>query len=191
MDSWVGLVGALAWPATVFGLAWMFRVETRRVLGRLNGLKFHDLEATFLSELRAAEAVAGLPGPGGNASPPKIVRELNPPGFEPSPRRAVLNAWDRVEDAARTVGTGPGEVEAGGLIRHGLTDGPSLLLFDRLRRLRDQVAQTPEFEPSAAEARRFTALADRLVARLAGLASDRPAGSDSAVGCVPTSVRVN
>ena len=80
-------LGHIAWPATAMTVVYWFRVEVRRALLRLAVVKVRDLEATFESELKAAEAATPvLPH-----LVPSVAHELD--GGEVDPAEAVVSAW--------------------------------------------------------------------------------------------------
>ncbi|WP_157957103.1 hypothetical protein [Salinicola salarius] len=94
---------------------------------------------------------------------------------ERHPRTAILEAWTRLERAARTSlssqesgESGPGEVSAARLpellVRAGLIDQPQVTLYHELRRLRREVAR--DLEPTKEAAQNYVELSRALQSQL-------------------------
>ena len=90
------------------------------------------------------------------------------------PRSAILEAWVRVEAAARTAlackstsVTSPGYIPASRLgeplTKKGVIEPENLGLFHDLRRLRNEVAHAQGFEPTLASANQYIDLASSLL----------------------------
>ena len=182
MEHFVNLVDAIAWPAAAIWLGYIFRGEIRKLLGRVSALKYKDLEASFEKELAAAETEAQkvLPPkpPNNSISDEPVYPNPYDERYEQllrisdeSPRAALLEAWVEVEAAlmesaeeymsgsARRVLPRKLMIE---LINNGKYPKTVLPLFEDLRRLRNEAAHTPEFEPTSRQTRRYLQMAIEL-----------------------------
>jgi hypothetical protein len=113
------MTGALAWPLVVGAIAYTYRSELRQVLVALKRLKLGPVEAeVFAIEAREARVLAeSLPASNRNhpASPGTTEHSPAPADsksriedellmlIDGSTERPVLGAWNRVEDAMRSV----------------------------------------------------------------------------------------
>ena len=153
------LIQAITWPATTILIAAMFRSEVRQLLERLVHLKVRDVEARFERALRETEDLA----------PPtieskRVFHELHgaPAPAPRSPRAAISDAWVMLSARVdRLAGTSGAETTKA-LAEQGLLSGPTLLLFERLRQLHEQVAREDRWEPTADGAARYSRLARML-----------------------------
>jgi len=132
------ILGHIAWPATAMTIAYWFRDEVRRALLRLAVVKIHDIEATFESELKAAEA-ATLAVP---HLVPAVAHELDG-GIEAiDPASAVVAAWRSLEES------------------------PAVDALERLRALGLRVEQGVADDLTADRARRYVSTAGALARSL-------------------------
>jgi hypothetical protein len=168
------IVASIAWPvAIVLGLL-LFRDNLVDLLPHLR-VKHKDWEASF----RLAEKeVAALP-------PAPIVPEAQPTPEEKSryeqiaelsPRAAILELRNEIEDAVRTVverhmeyaGKAPLTLlTATRLLRsHELIDSTTSALLDHLRAIGNNAAHSSSAEFSKDDAMRYRAIADEILPRL-------------------------
>lgn len=94
VNALIALIDALAWPASVLSIAFLFRHEVRGVLTRLGEFKYAGVEMTFRDDLRDAEVLAGA-----------IPNASSPP--EPTPAARVqleVGLSDSTELAGTLVG---------------------------------------------------------------------------------------
>jgi hypothetical protein len=183
------LVQSLAWPVAAVAIAALFRAEVRLVLERIVRLKYRDFEAQFRRDLAESEGLADTAGPKRLLDLPgesrRVLPEFDSPIADhrigsPGPRVLVESAWSSLSDAAdRAAGTA-GIDPLPALAGHGHLSGRDLLLFDRIRRLRTQVVEATEWEPSPDDAARYAALAGALADRLGRAAGDRKSGGKTA-----------
>ncbi|MDX8445024.1 DUF4145 domain-containing protein [Mesorhizobium captivum] len=181
--SVIGSITSLAWPAAVVTAVWMFRGEIRPLLPRLR-LKHKETEVSF--RLDAAETVVGqLPAPPDTA--PATPEELS--RFEQlvniSPRTALMEirreAEEAISNAASRAGYPPRAF--GGtrgtlrmLRKHDLVDENTSQLLDDLFAIGNAAAHDPQASLTAIDARRYRALADRVIAVLENPPPREPSG---------------
>lgn len=175
METVVGIVNALAWPACVLWLAYLFRGEIRAVAARVSHLKFKEFEAKFSQDLNVVEHSLKKLEEAKPNSLPSNTRTLNPELdqleriAEVSPRAAVIEAWRLIEEAAGRSGFVQGAsiprinaaLFVNWLVREGKLPVDSEATFDALRDLRNRVAHAPEFSISLSDAQRYLQLAAR------------------------------
>lgn len=170
----VSLIVGIAWPVTVFAIAYLFRNVLRGLFIRVSQLKYKDVEANFASVLAEAEAkvaevdtgkfkISSLREVGSKLPSLRRIAEV-------SPRAAIMEAWILIEDAAGRSGFVQGAgtprintalfVEE--LVRTGKLPAASLVLYEQLRKLRNQAAHLPDFSISPNEADRYLELAAKL-----------------------------
>lgn len=162
------LVKATAWPVIVLIVVLVFRGELSALFGRLRKGKIGGAEFEFedaVAELRAD-----------SVSIPE-VRAVDVAAVSDNPRTAVLEAWLRVEDCARTLagaqGISPSLVAAArapvlikAIVEKNLLSPEQVQLFHDLRRLRNQVASVREFSPSSESVVSYISLANGLAAAI-------------------------
>lgn len=177
------LTEALAWPVAAVVLVLFLRREIGLMLPLLKRIKAGPLEAEFereLKELRTttdAELPKVAPSAETQSEATLLVKlaELNP-------RSAVLEAWQRVETAARRVPTRralnltPAQEQspvavARALSAKGLISTEEYTLFHDLRALRNQAAHAHDFSPTGEAALNYVALSSRLLMTLERAAS--------------------
>jgi len=181
------LLQAVTWPAALIVISVMFRADVRQLLDRLVRLKIKDVEAQFQRELRESEDLASqvieprrLLGAHGESV--RMIHELDGlvvPVSIPiaipvlassrrTPLASIEESWAELafaaDRAAGTTGTGIDPVRT--LVEKGILGGSTLLLFERLRQLRMQVAQQAGWEPSADAAKRYADLARKLATKI-------------------------
>lgn len=167
----------LAWPIAVVVLAVLLREEIGKLLPLMKKFKAGPLEAEFGREMAVLKETTPAPDPStpGIKSPyfDSVLQQL----AEVHPRSAVLEAWVRLEDAARAALSrpsskiaGPGYIPAAKLaeelVKDGRIDQSQVTLFHELRRLRNDVAHLVGLAPDAEAARSYIELAGQLQASL-------------------------
>jgi hypothetical protein len=173
--SIVQSVASTVWPVAIFGSVFLFRRHLIALLPLLR-LKHRDLEISFRLDRAEGEAAA-LP------TPPAIQEALPTPeersGFEQiadaSPRAAILEVRAEIEEAVRSFARSRGVPVQGfqsllGLTRilrsSGAIDSNISSLLDDLRVVGNNAAHDPGTMVSRAEALRYRALADQIIAQL-------------------------
>ncbi len=168
------LVQSLSWPAAAVVITAMLRSEVRLIVERLVRLKYRDFEAQFLHELGEAEGLSESPSPRRlidlSSDSKRVLHELETGVTarprNPAPRAVIDAAWAELSAAAdRAAGTA-GEEGVRALANRGDLPGTGLLAFDRLRRLHARFASEADWQPPAAVAERFAAVARPLATRL-------------------------
>ncbi|KAA0018747.1 hypothetical protein F0A16_09600 [Salinicola corii] len=168
------LVRSLAWPVFALILALLFRDQILQFGSFIKKLRAGPIEAEFehdLEQLRSLSPgrVDVVSARAGEAE--TFLTEL----AERHPRTAILEAWTRLERAARTSLSSqesedgsPGEVSAVRLpellVRAGLIDQPQVTLYHELRRLRREVAR--DLDPTNEAARIYVELSRALQSQL-------------------------
>lgn len=187
MEHVVNIIDALAWPAAVVWLGYLFRSDLRKLLGRVTSLKYKDVEASFEKELAAAEEEARKALP--NKEKPSSLADEEPVYPSPyderyerllriaeeSPRAALLEGWVEVEaslsEAAERNGvqnsrrTSPRKVVLE-LINTGGYANTLLPFFEDLRGLRNEAAHASHFVPTSKQTRRYLQMAIELALTL-------------------------
>ncbi|MER8382269.1 DUF4145 domain-containing protein [Mesorhizobium sp. M0027] len=160
---------SLAWPAAIVAAVWIFRGELRPLLPRLH-LKHKDTEISFrLSE--AEKTAEHLPHKNIEIPPPtpeeisrfdKIVQI--------SPRAAILEVRAELESAVYGLAESSGQARKlpfGNMIRllrdNELIDAGTSALLDDLRVLGNRAAHETSHDFSVDDARRYKAIADRVM----------------------------
>ncbi|WFF41220.1 hypothetical protein EVC62_06730 [Salinicola endophyticus] len=160
------LVRSLAWPVFALILALLFRDQILQFGSFIKKLRAGPIEAEFehdLEQLRSLspgrDDVVGVRA----GEEETFLTEL----AERHPRTAILEAWTRLERAARaslssreSEDSSPGEVSAARLpellVQAGLIDQPQVTLYHELRRLRREVAR--DLEPTKEAAQNYVEL---------------------------------
>lgn len=169
--SVISSITSLAWPAAFVGAVWLFRGEIRPLLPRLK-LKHKETEISF--RLDAAEnVVEQLPVP--QEAAPATPEELS--RFEQlvaiSPRGALMEIRREVEEALGNAARRAGYKTFGGarsqlrILRKGtIIDENTSKLVDDLFAIGNAAAHDPQAAITAADARRYRVIADRVVETL-------------------------
>lgn len=160
---------SLAWPGAIVAAVWIFRGELRPLLPRLQ-LKHKETEITFrLSE--AERTVEQLPRKDLDVPPP-TPEEIS--RFDKiahiSPRAAILEIRAELESAVYGLAESSGDprkLPFGNMIRllreNELVDPGTSALLDDLRVLGNRAAHGPIQDFSVEDARRYKAIADRVM----------------------------
>ncbi|GDY11354.1 hypothetical protein LBMAG53_02310 [Planctomycetota bacterium] len=170
MDLLAGIAAiltAIAWPTAVIVTVVLLRRPLRELLTSLRALKVNDLvEASFGADVAALQQAAGPDAP--QPANDELLRLARI-----SPRAAVLEAWIRLEFAARAALKRRGanltadELRApirlaGALGEHGLLPPRRLAVFDELRHLRNAATHAERFRLEPESAAGYAALAQGL-----------------------------
>ncbi len=184
METVVALVRALAWPVTVVLLVLLFRAEITKLMSRLSELKYRDVAARFSAELDVAEENAASADLLTVKRPkPKPENEKTYGGLSElvdrlaseSPRAAALEAWRHLELATETAAgklgmkTRPHAAATQvlrALVEQGMFNGAVLVMYERLRRMRNEAAHMKDFTLNATEARRYADLVLRMASKV-------------------------
>jgi hypothetical protein len=169
------IIGALAWPVSIFFALWLFRRQIGQLLPQIRRLKYKDFEAEFGETVRKLKAKAiplllPVQARGVLPSPSERLEHL----VEISPSAAVQEAWKEIESAAKAL------IERRGykldydiqtpfrliervLEKTELIDSRKLRIFHELRQLRNKVAHAEDFEVSEDQAYEYIQLAMILI----------------------------
>lgn len=169
MDYFVEIIKAIAWPASIIWLGYIFRKEVRLLLGRLSSVKYGEVEASFSKELAEAEVNAkklAIPKPDASQSNLSQKEQLFRIS-EISPRAAVVEAWTLIETAAVKKGLTSGttvprtnpKMIVEYLYSSGKFSSESMQLIEQLRRIRNQASHMPDFAITQSESERYLELA--------------------------------
>jgi hypothetical protein len=190
VEALVRLIEAIAWPAAVIWLGYLFRTEIRSLFGRVSQLKYKDLEAKFEREIAEAEkevrALTSERGVLADQEPvyPKPYDEKHSQLLriaEESPRAALIEAWIEVEmslsEAAVHFGLpssprAPHTKLIHQLIEKGHLAKTVLPLFDSLRNMRNEAVHTRDFVPGKEIVRRYLEIAIELALTFRKLKGD-------------------
>jgi len=178
MDILLKFVEVLAWPITILLLGLLFRHELRGIIRRLSHVKYKEWEANFQKDIREAEENAKKI-PVIDKTSPKIAESSEYERIlrliEISPRSAVTEAWREVElataRAARSTGLNVEGQIAGTrhiyqLAQRNIIPEGIMPVYTQIRRLRNKIAHTFEFEIDSVEAERIVELALGIAAEL-------------------------
>lgn len=170
MDYFVEIIKAIAWPASIIWLGYIFRKEVRLLLGRISSVKYGEVEASFSKELAEAEVNAKkLTMPNSEATQQSNFSQKEQLFriSEISPRAAVVEAWTLIETAAVKKGLTSGatiprtnpKMIVEYLYSSGKFSPESMNLIEQLRRIRNQASHMPDFAIIQSEAERYLDLA--------------------------------
>lgn len=165
------LIKAGAWPLVMLLIVLIFRAELRRLLGRMRKGKVGstEFEFEFEQEMRALVANAS------NTTPASIPHEQVELAVD-NPRAAILDAWIKLEGAARHLAFEHQLFEPNqwhniplimrALGKSGLVSNDDLSLFNELRNFRNYAVHELSFAPLADAVLSYTKLAAELEDRL-------------------------
>lgn len=142
---------AAAWPAVAVAVVLVFRPQLRALMARLSRGRLGPAEFEFEQQLKALAARAPRAGRAAPGAATAFASAAVMPAAGAA-RDAVLAAWARLEQAART-----------GMQQ---LSGRDMALYRQLGALRDQAQHSPGFEPSAESARTYVQLAQGLQERM-------------------------
>ena len=172
----VGLVHALAWPATIITLVILLRKPLSELIPLLQRVKYKDLEIEFGERLEEARAEV-LPS-GEAVTGPSAAEEKAAQLAAVSPRAAVLETWRELEvevlRAAKSILKKRGDDSTGLRAFRAFAEVERSQEFDRsvaavlreLRMLRNKAAHAPDFAISAESAIEYARVADQVLQRL-------------------------
>jgi hypothetical protein len=168
------IVESLAWPVASLALVLIFKGEILAAIPFLKRLKAGPLEAEFDRDLKQLKASSAAQTHAGKERSVDVASH----NFlfqlaELHPRSAILEAWVRLEAAARaalpsdssktsTTGYIPAARLAEALVRAGVIDQGQVTLYHELRRLRNEVAHLVGLEPTQESVRSYIDLASSL-----------------------------
>jgi len=181
MEYFVEIIKAIAWPASIVWLGYIFRSEVRQLLGRISSFKYKDMEANFDKQLAKAEDEAKeISVPIEKKSPDNLSQtEQLLRIAEVSPRAAIVEAWTLIEMAASKKGLKAGvalprtspKMIVDYLYLSGELPKNSIDIIEQLRKLRNQAVHMPDFAISQNEAERYLELAAQSAVIISATAS--------------------
>jgi hypothetical protein len=168
---------ALAWPVTAIVLTCLLRPEIGKLAPHIKKLKAGPIEAEFEREVQSLQAAAAKDVSTSKPSPDTASKAFLLQLAELHSRSAILEAWVRLEAAARAVlvakqpaGTlvtyKPASHLAAELLRLSLITQGQASLFEELRRLRNEAAHSVELHPSLLSVASYIDLSSSLQALL-------------------------
>jgi len=169
MEHLVEIIKAIAWPASIIWLGYIFRNEVRQLLGRVSSFKYKDVEANFEKDLSEAENSAKTLETTNTERSEETLSQQDQllRIAEVSPRAAIVEAWTLIETAAIRSGlvhgtamkrTSP-KMILEVLSNSGKLSSESILLIENLRRIRNRATHMPDFAITQSEAERYLGLA--------------------------------
>lgn len=168
------IVKACAWPLVLLLVALIFRGELRKLLGRMRKGKVGSTEFEFEFEQEMKALVASAQGSTAIPVPPEQV-EL----AVDNPRAAILEAWVKLEKAARHLAFEHQLIEPNqwhnislitrALSNSGLVSNEDFSLFNELRNFRNYAVHELSFSPLADSVLSYTRLAAELEERFRNL----------------------
>ena len=177
LTNLAALATAVAWPVVLIVALVMFRNQLAKLIGSVETVKYGDLELAFRKQLAEAthqvEQAVPIPREFDSTLQGIEARLIRLVGV--SPRTAIQVAWQETERAARhalgqrgwTVNPDP-ETQRffdfpGSLKSYKLFDDNQVQAAERIRELRNQVADAPSLVVSADDAAEYVMLALRLI----------------------------
>lgn len=173
------MVKALAWPASAIILVFLLRKPIIDLVPLMKKLKYKELELEFSQELKSlrSEVTANSGTEDQVVSQPSNSKALDLLSF--SARAAIMEAWIEVETAANEVassfwGKSPNETMRNfsklGEYLHQckVIDDKQLIIFQRLRQLRNKVAHVQAIDLNEDDAKSFIVMAENLAKHIKG-----------------------
>jgi hypothetical protein len=168
---------ALAWPVAAIVLACLLRPEIRKLAPFVKKLKAGPIEAEFEREVQSLQVAASKDASTSKAPPDTASKAFLLQLAELHSRSAILEAWVRLEAAARSalvakqppgtlVSYKPASHLAAELLRLTLITQGQASLFEELRRLRNEAAHSAELHPSLLSVTSYIDLSSSLQAML-------------------------
>lgn len=170
LTFFASIIGSLAWPVAVVILVMAFKNEIIRAIPFVKKLKAGPVEAEFDREVKQLKESAAMRH--------DLVADTASKNFliqlaELHPRSAILEAWVRLEAAARAAlpedsskasktGYIPAAMLSEALVKAGKIDQSQVTLFHELRRLRNEVAHLTGPDPTQESVRSYLELASAL-----------------------------
>ena len=171
MEVVAQIIAAIAWPAAIIWVAYLFRREVRSLFGRVSSLKYNELEAKFERNLEEAKEKVKLlkadqraEWDKGTLQAVSTTYELFQRIAEISPRAAIVEYWMDLEAAvaaaARTAGIeskspfNSRELVKQFIALKKMTDDV-LPAYDQLRELRNQAVHLQDFSLSLKDAHSY------------------------------------
>jgi hypothetical protein len=172
------IIGSLAWPVAAVILLVIFKDQIVKVAPFVKRLKAGPVEAEFDREVKQLKESAAAQDHTTSNRPIEVASK----NFlfqlaELHPRSAILEAWVRLEAAARTAlpndtskasktGYIPAAMLPEALVKSGKIDQSQVTLYHELRRLRNDVAHLVGPEPTQESVRFYIELATALQSHL-------------------------
>ena len=173
-------IKALSWPTAVVFVALMIRKPVIELLPFLRRLKYKEIELEFSKELAQlkAQATANEPMKSQKSAPSAASassnRLLNIASISTS--AAILEAWTELESASAAVvssfwGQQPSDAFKSSklgeyLLQCKIIDEKQLVVFNKLRELRNKAARAVDLNLSEEEARTYIELAVLLIGHI-------------------------
>ena len=171
------IIEASAWPVAAVVLACVLRPEISKLAPFIKKLKAGPIEAEFEREVQSLQVAAARDVSTGKQSPDTASKTFLLQLAELHSRSAILEAWVRLEAAARSALIAkqpsgalstykPASHIAEALLRLSLITQGQASLFEELRRLRNEVAHSVELQPSMSSVASYVDLSSSLQALL-------------------------
>jgi hypothetical protein len=186
IKAFASMIAAFAWPAAIFGIAWLFKEKLEMLLPLLQ-VKYKGLEVSLA---QAEDSAAELPP----ATPDTEPKQADRTDFEKivkrSPRSAILRVHNELVETirsfARAVNLYDGNPQAylktlQGLRSNGFIDENTWTVLNDLLDIWNELTHT-DSAPTEEEAWRFRVLANRVMRQIdiATIAAQTPLGPKQA-----------
>lgn len=175
------VIKALAWPTAVVLVALMVRKPVIELLPFLRRLKYKEIELEFSKELAQlkSEVTANEPTTSQKTAAPSALNATSNRLFSIasiSKSAAILEAWSELESASVAVASSywsqpPSDAFKNPklgeyLLQCKVIDEKQLVVFNKLRELRNKAAHAVDLNLSEEEARTYIELATSLIAHI-------------------------
>lgn len=191
------IVASLAWPLATLTMILLLKNEIAEVLPKLTKFKAGPLEAEFEKEVRELKRTA---------TAQKTEYAINEPQApysafraevtrlaEIKPSAAILEAWIQIENAARnalksqstSVGSSsyiPASRLSTPLLEQKILSATEAETFDKIRKLRNEVAHAQGFAPTRESAQEFAEVAETLFMRISSHVHDKNLNTSHSLG---------
>lgn len=175
----VEIAKALGWPVAAVVVALSFRQQINALLGRMKKGKFGPAEFEFEEAVRVLEQ--NFPGtPSDEIALPGVLNTRNSAAVDP--RTTILEAWLKVEDAARRLGRKHAALDdqhpndIGLVVRKlriaGKIDWEHEKLYRQLSLLRNSAVHENDFQPLADSVVGYVSLSESLQKHFLALAGE-------------------
>jgi len=168
------IVKALAWPSAVIGLVFLLRKPIVELVPLMKKLKFKELELEFSQEMQALKSEADDAIPEKEKQPPLEMatsKALDLVSY--SSRAAIIEAWIELETAAVEIASSFWSQSPSDVFRNDpklgdylhqckVLNDKQLVVYKRLRQLRNKAAHSEELSLSENDARAYVEMASNL-----------------------------
>jgi hypothetical protein len=168
------IVKALAWPSALIGLIFLLRKPIIELVPLMKKLKYKELELEFSQEMQALKSEANDALPENEIQPPLEIatsKALDLVSY--STRAAIIEAWIELEAAAVEIASSFWNQSPSDVFRNDpklgdylhqckVLDDKQLVIYKKLRQLRNKSAHAEELSLSENDARAYVEMASNL-----------------------------